>query len=140
MLEQDIVSVAQYVLVFCKRNQCTVITGRGYPDILTMRFLCLLIDKLYLIVYCLLGIFFQDCNNYSILQQRLLPLTAEDKRNVEAMLRRCYLQRELPKWRFELELPLHKGVKFEIEALSVYSLTFLSHEYLSSKIHNKGYI
>ncbi|XP_060188482.1 meiotic recombination protein SPO11-1-like [Lycium barbarum] len=170
MLEQDIISVAQYVLVvekesvfqrlandqFCKRNRCIVITGRGYPDVPTRRFLCLLIDKLHLPVYCLqmaydatylrvseiqwLGVFVQDCNNYSIPQQCLLPLTAEDKRKVEAMLPRCYLQREVPKWRFELELLLHKGVKFEIEALSVHSLTFLSHEYLPSKIHSGGYI
>lgn len=94
-----------------------------------------------------------------------------DKRKVKAMLPRCYLQREVPKWRynfillsnvnasiylwsgsqdihmtvlhalrFELELLLHKGVKFEIEALSVHSVTFLSHEYLPSKIHNGGYI
>lgn len=42
--------------------------------------------------------------------------------------------------RFELELLLNKRVKFEIEALSVHSLTFLSHEYLPSKINNDGYI
>ncbi|KAG5597964.1 hypothetical protein H5410_039196 [Solanum commersonii] len=189
MLEQDIISVAQYVLVvekesvfqrlandqFCKRNRCIVITGRGYPDVPTRRFLRLLIDKLHLPVYGLvdcdpygfdilttykfgslqmaydatflrvseiqwLGVFVQDCDNYSIPQQCLLPLTTEDKRKVEAMLPRCYLQREVPQWRFELELLLRKGVKFEIEALSVHSLTFLSHEYLPSKIHNGGYI
>uniref|UniRef100_A0A3Q7HFV0 DNA topoisomerase (ATP-hydrolyzing) n=1 Tax=Solanum lycopersicum TaxID=4081 RepID=A0A3Q7HFV0_SOLLC len=189
MLEQDIISVAQYVIVvekesvfqrlandqFCKRNRCIVITGRGYPDVPTRRFLRLLIDKLHLPVYGLvdcdpygfdilttykfgslqmaydatflrvseiqwLGVFVQDCDNYSIPQQCLLPLTAEDKRKIEAMLPRCYLQREVPQWRFELELLLHKGVKFEIEALSVHSLTFLSHEYLPSKIHNGGYI
>ncbi|CAN4103926.1 unnamed protein product [Withania somnifera] len=189
MLEQDIISVAQYVLIvekesvfqrlandqFCKRNRCIVITGRGYPDVPTRRFLRLLIDKLHLPVYCLvdcdpygfdilttykfgslqmaydatflrvyeiqwLGVFLQDSDNYSIPQQCLLPLTVEDKRKVQAMLHRCYLQREVPKWRFELELLLHKGVKFEIEALSVHSLTFLSHEYLPSKIHNGGYI
>nr|XP_009760276.1 PREDICTED: meiotic recombination protein SPO11-1 isoform X2 [Nicotiana sylvestris] len=185
----DIISVAQYVLVvekesvfhrlandqFGKRNRCIVITGRGYPDVPTRRFLRLLVDKLHLPVYCLvdcdpygfdilttykfgslqmaydakflrvceiqwLGVFIQDCDNYSIPQQCLLPLTAEDKRKVEAMLLRCYLQREVPKWRFELELLLHKGVKFEIEALSVHSLTFLSHEYLPSKIQSGGYI
>ncbi|XP_015081115.2 meiotic recombination protein SPO11-1 isoform X2 [Solanum pennellii] len=183
----DIISVAQYVVVvekesvfqrlandqFCKRNRCIVITGRGYPDVPTRRFLRLLIDKLHLPVYGLvdcdpygfdilttykfgslqmaydatflrvseiqwLGVFVQDCDNYSIPQQCLLPLTAEDKRKIEAMLPRCYLQREVPQWRFELELLLHKGVKFEIEALSVHSLTFLSHEYLPSKIHNGG--
>ncbi|KAK4355175.1 hypothetical protein RND71_024146 [Anisodus tanguticus] len=73
MLEQDIISVAQYVLVvekesvfqrlandqFCKRNRCIVITGRGYPDIPTRRFLRLLTDKLHLPVYCLV-----DCDPY----------------------------------------------------------------------------
>ncbi|XP_047254308.1 meiotic recombination protein SPO11-1 isoform X3 [Capsicum annuum] len=161
----DILSVAQYVLVvekesvfqrlandqFCKRNHCIVITGRGYPDVPTRRFLRLLIDKLHLPVYCLVDcdpygfdilttykFGSLDSDNYSIPQQCLLPLTVEDKRKVEAMLHRCYLQREVPKWRFELELLLYKGVKFEIEALSVHSLTFLSHEYLPSKINNGG--
>ncbi|KAH7660611.1 Spo11/DNA topoisomerase VI subunit A protein [Dioscorea alata] len=48
---EDIVSVAQYILVveketvfqrlandmFCERNRCIVITGRGYPDAPTRR-------------------------------------------------------------------------------------------------------
>jgi hypothetical protein len=36
--------------------------------------------------------------------------------------------------RLELELMLQRGVKFEIEALSVHSLSFLSEEYIPSKI------
>lgn len=38
--------------------------------------------------------------------------------------------------RFELELMLQRGVKFEIEALSVQSLSFLSEEYIPSKIQS----
>ncbi|KAL7249093.1 hypothetical protein ACSBR1_011287 [Camellia fascicularis] len=183
---KDIVSVAHYILViekesvfqrlandqFCNRNRCIIVTGRGYPDVPTRRFLRLLIEKLSLPAYCLvdcdpygfdilttyrfgsmqmaydaqflrvpeirwLGVFPSDSEKYDLPQQCLLPLTAEDKSKIEAMLLRCYLQREVPHWRLELELLLQRGVKFEIEALSVHSLSFLSEEYIPSKI--KGY-
>ncbi|XP_020225137.1 meiotic recombination protein SPO11-1 isoform X3 [Cajanus cajan] len=183
---QDIISVAHYILVvekesvfqrlandqFCNSNHCIVITGRGYPDIPTRRFLRLLVDNLRLPVYCLvdcdpygfdilttyrfgsmqmaydtkhlrvpeihwLGAFPSDSERYSVPKQCLLPLTAEDKRKVEAMLLRCYLQREVPQWRLQLTLILQRGIKFEIEALSVYALSFLSESYIPSKIEGK---
>ncbi|CAI9279979.1 unnamed protein product [Lactuca saligna] len=70
---KDIMSVADYILVvekesvfqrlandcFCKSNRCIVITGRGYPDIPTRRFLRLLIQQLQLPAYCLV-----DCDPY----------------------------------------------------------------------------
>ncbi|KAF2314127.1 hypothetical protein GH714_022465 [Hevea brasiliensis] len=70
---KDIVSVAKYILVvekesvfqrlandrFCNANRCIVITGRGYPDIPTRRFLRLLLEKLCLPIYCLV-----DCDPY----------------------------------------------------------------------------
>ncbi|PON33376.1 Meiotic recombination, Spo [Parasponia andersonii] len=185
----DVVSVAQYIIVvekesvfqrlandqFCNKNRCVVITGRGYPDIPTRRFLRLLIDTLHLPAYCLvdcdpygfdilstyrfgsmqmaydakflrvpeikwLGVFPSDSEKYCLPKQCLLPMTAEDKRKIEAMLRRCYLQREVPKWRLELEVMLQRGVKFEIEALSARALSFLSAEYLPSKIQGGIYI
>ncbi|CAN6560504.1 unnamed protein product [Malus baccata var. baccata] len=50
-----------------------------------------------------------------------------DKRKTEAMLLRCYLQNEAPpQWRLELQLMLERGVKFELEALSVHELNYLS--------------
>ncbi|XP_031120100.1 meiotic recombination protein SPO11-1 [Ipomoea triloba] len=69
----NIISVAQYILVvekesvfqrlandqFCKRNRCIVISGRGYPDVPTRRFLRLLTEKLRLPAYCLV-----DCDPY----------------------------------------------------------------------------
>ncbi|KAF8019666.1 hypothetical protein BT93_G0376 [Corymbia citriodora subsp. variegata] len=180
---EDILTVADYILVvekesvfqrlandqFCRANRCIVITGRGYPDIPTRRFLRLLIETLHLPAYCLvdcdpygfdilstyrfgsmqmayeaksmcnpemswLGAFPSDFEKYSLPKECLLPLTAEDKRKTEAMLLRCYLQREAPDWRFELELMLQRGVKFEIEAFSVHSLSYLSREYIPSKI------
>ncbi|GLU23915.1 hypothetical protein SLE2022_398890 [Rubroshorea leprosula] len=186
---KDIVSVAQYILVvekesvfqrlandqFCKTNRCIVITGRGYPDVPTRRFLQLLTEKLRLPVYCLvdcdpygfdilatyrfgsmqmaydakflrvpnihwLGAFPSDSEKYDLPQHCLLPLTAEDKRKTEAMLLRCYLHREVPSWRSELELMLQRGLKFEIEALSVHSLSFLSEVYLPSKIQGGIFI
>ncbi|XP_014504360.1 meiotic recombination protein SPO11-1 isoform X8 [Vigna radiata var. radiata] len=183
---KDIISVAQYILVvekesvfqrlandqFCNANHCIVITGRGYPDIPTRRFLRLLVEKLRLPVYCLvdcdpygfdilttyrfgsmqmaydtkhlrvpeirwLGAFPSDSERYFVPKQCILPLTAEDKRKVEAMLLRCYLQREVPQWRLELKLMLQKGVKFEIEALSAHALSYLSDSYIPSKIERK---
>ncbi|XP_076927744.1 meiotic recombination protein SPO11-1-like [Bidens hawaiensis] len=181
---KDIISVADYILVvekesvfqrlandcFCKNNRCIVVTGRGYPDIPTRRFLRLLIEQLHLPTYCLvdcdpygfdilttyrfgsmqmaydakimklpeikwLGVFPSDAAKFNIPQHCLLPMTTEDKIKTEAILNRCYLQREVPQWRLELQLLLQSGVKFEIEALSVHSLTFLSKQYLPSKIH-----
>ncbi|KAM6579340.1 hypothetical protein CsatA_003114 [Cannabis sativa] len=186
---KDVVSIAKYILVvekesvfqrlandqFCNKNRCIVITGRGYPDIPTRRFLRLLIDTLHLPAYCLvdcdpygfdilctyrfgsmqmaydskilrvpeikwIGVFPSDFDKYCIPNQCFLPLTPEDKRKTESMLLRCYLQREVPQWRLELEVMLQRGVKFEIEALSVRALSFLSEEYLPSKIQGGLYI
>ncbi|MED6196289.1 hypothetical protein PIB30_046102 [Stylosanthes scabra] len=180
---KDIISVAHYILVvekesvfqrlandqFCSANHCIVITGRGYPDIPTRRFLRLLVEDLHLPAYCLvdcdpygfdilttyrfgsmqmaydtkhlgipeiqwLGAYPSDSDTYFVPKQCLLPLTAEDKRKLEAMLLRCYLEREVPQWSLELKMMLEKGVKFEIEALSVHNLSFLSESYLPSKI------
>jgi DNA topoisomerase VI subunit A len=39
--------------------------------------------------------------------------------------------------RLELKMMLQKGVKFEIEALSVHTLSFLTESYIPSKIHGK---
>ncbi|KAK0601296.1 hypothetical protein LWI29_022900 [Acer saccharum] len=83
---------------------------------------------------CWLGAFPSDIEKYDLPQQCLLPLTAEDMKRTEAMLLRCYLQREVPQWRSELELMLQRGVKFELEALSVRSLSFLTEVYIPSKI------
>ncbi|KAJ4886462.1 Meiotic recombination protein SPO11-1 [Raphanus sativus] len=183
---EDVVSLADYILVveketvfqrlandmFCKTNRCIVVTGRGYPDVSTRRFLRLLMEKLQIPVHCLvdcdpygfeilatyrfgsmqmaydieslrapemkwLGAFPSDSEIYGVPQQCLLPLTEEDKKRTEAMLLRCYLKREMPQWRLELETMLKRGVKFEIEALSVHSLSFLSEVYIPSKIRSE---
>ncbi|CAM0876287.1 unnamed protein product [Alopecurus aequalis] len=180
---KDIVSVAQYILVveketvfqrlandkFCERNRCIVITGRGYPDIPTRRFLRYLVEQLRLPAYCLvdadpygfdilatykfgsmqlaydanvlrvpeirwLGVFTSDFGEYCLPDCCLLQLSSEDRRKLEGILTRCYLQREAPEWRSELEAMLEKGVKFEIEALSASSISFLSQEYIPQKI------
>ncbi|KAL2944934.1 Meiotic recombination protein SPO11-1 [Bienertia sinuspersici] len=63
----NILSFAEYILVvekesvfqrlandkYCSVNRCIIITGRGYPDIPTRRFLRLLCEKLCIPVYCL---------------------------------------------------------------------------------------
>ncbi|XP_019435684.1 PREDICTED: meiotic recombination protein SPO11-1 isoform X2 [Lupinus angustifolius] len=184
---KDIITVAHYILVvekesvfqrlandqFCNANRCIIITGRGYPDIPTRRFLRLLVENLHLPVYCLvdcdpygfdilttyrfgsmqlaydtkhlrvpeiqwLGAFPSDPERFFVPKQCLLPLTAADKKKIEAMLLRCYLQKEVPQWRLELKLMLKNGVKFEIEALSVNTLSFLTESYIPSKIHSKN--
>ncbi|XP_031489736.1 meiotic recombination protein SPO11-1 [Nymphaea colorata] len=70
---KNIISTASYILVveketvfqrladdkFCQSNRCIVLTGRGYPDVSTRRFLRLLIDELHLPAYCLV-----DCDPY----------------------------------------------------------------------------
>ncbi|KAL8462265.1 hypothetical protein ACS0TY_033347 [Phlomoides rotata] len=160
---------------FCRQNRCIVITGRGYPDVSTRRFLHLLVETFHLPVYCLvdcdpygidilvtyrfgsmqmaydakslrlpeirwIGAFPSDSEKYQLPQQCLLPLTTEDMQKARGILQRCYMEREVPHWRSELQLLLDRGVKFEIEALSAYSLTFLSEHYLPSKIQMGAYI
>ncbi|OVA02178.1 Spo11/DNA topoisomerase VI [Macleaya cordata] len=44
---------------FCDTNHCIIVTGRGYPDVPTRRFLRLLLEKLHLPAYCLV-----DCDPY----------------------------------------------------------------------------
>ncbi|KAL0362918.1 UNVERIFIED_CONTAM: Meiotic recombination protein SPO11-1 [Sesamum calycinum] len=89
---------------------------------------------------CWLGAFLSDHEKYQFPQQCLLPLTAEDKQKAGGLLNRCYMEREVPYWRSELQLMLDRGLKFEIEALSAHSLTFLSENYLPSKIQEGAYI
>ncbi|KAM0871942.1 hypothetical protein ACQ4PT_039056 [Festuca glaucescens] len=186
---KDIVSVARYILVveketvfqrlandkFCERNRCIVITGRGYPDIPTRRFLRYLVEQLRLPAYCLvdsdpygfdilatykfgsmqlaydanvlrvpeirwLGVFTSDFEEYCLPDCCLLHLSSEDRRKLEGILTRCYLHREAPEWRSELEAMLEKGVKFEIEALSANSISFLSQEYIPQKIKQGRHI
>ncbi|KAL0560672.1 hypothetical protein IC582_001082 [Cucumis melo] len=182
----DIATAADYILVvekesvfqrlandrFCSRNRCIVITGRGYPDVPTRRFLRLLVDVLALPAFCLvdcdpygfdilttyrfgsmqmaydaknlripqlqwIGAFASDSEKYDLPEQCLIPLTSKDKRRTEALLQRCYLRREVPHWRLELDSMLQRGVKFEIEALSVHNISFLSDHYLPSKIESE---
>ncbi|XP_066164296.1 meiotic recombination protein SPO11-1 isoform X2 [Oryza sativa Japonica Group] len=186
---KDVVSVADYILIveketvfqrlandkFCERNRCIVITGRGYPDIPTRRFLRYLVEQLHLPVYCLvdadpygfdilatykfgslqlaydanflrvpdirwLGVFTSDFEDYRLPDCCLLHLSSEDRRKAEGILSRCYLHREAPQWRLELEAMLQKGVKFEIEALSACSISFLSEEYIPKKIKQGRHI
>ncbi|KAG9443487.1 hypothetical protein H6P81_014827 [Aristolochia fimbriata] len=129
---------------FCDRNCCIVLTGRGYPDVATRRFLRLLVENLMLPVYCLvdcdphgfdilatyrfgsmqmaydaellrvcelrwLGVLPSDSTKYNLPNRCLLPLTPEDQRKAESMLLRCYLHREVPQWRLELEFMLQRG-------------------------------
>eukprot|EP00268_Persea_americana_P048923 TRINITY_DN5203_c2_g1_i14.p1 TRINITY_DN5203_c2_g1~~TRINITY_DN5203_c2_g1_i14.p1 ORF type:complete len:219 (-),score=41.12 TRINITY_DN5203_c2_g1_i14:225-881(-) len=186
---EDVMCVAKYILVveketvfqrlandkFCEKNHCIVITGRGYPDVSTRRFLRLLVEKLCLPAYCLvdcdpygfdilttyrfgsmnmafdakllrvpeirwLGVFPSDAKKYHLPDCCLVPLTPKDKNKAETMLQRCYLHREAPQWRSELGIMLQRGMKFEIEAFSVSSFSFLSDEYIPSKIQDGVYI
>ncbi|URE45712.1 meiotic recombination protein [Musa troglodytarum] len=86
-----------------------------------------------------LGVFHSDLQKYHLPDRCLLELTSDDKKKAEAMLLRCYLHKEAPKWRMELEVMLQNGVKFEIESLSVNSLSFLS-EYIPMKIQDGSYL
>ncbi|KAG0495231.1 hypothetical protein HPP92_006225 [Vanilla planifolia] len=86
-----------------------------------------------------LGVFHSDLAKYQPLDRCLLSLTSEEKKKAESMLLRCNLQQEAPRWRVELEAMLQRGLKFEIEALSTTSISFLS-QYIPLKIQEGGYI
>ncbi|TVU44983.1 hypothetical protein EJB05_04449, partial [Eragrostis curvula] len=81
-----------------------------------------------------LGVFTSDLEEYCLPDCCRLHLSPEDRRKAEGILTRCYLNKEAPEWRSELEAMLQKGVKFEIEALSACSISFLSEEYIPQKI------
>ncbi|KAM0871939.1 hypothetical protein ACQ4PT_039056 [Festuca glaucescens] len=87
-----------------------------------------------------LGVFTSDFEEYCLPDCCLLHLSSEDRRKLEGILTRCYLHREAPEWRSELEAMLEKGVKFEIEALSANSISFLSQEYIPQKIKQGRHI
>ncbi|KAI4306207.1 hypothetical protein L6164_029502 [Bauhinia variegata] len=96
----------------CNASRCVLITRRGYPDIPT-RSKWPMTRKIFVS---------QRYNGLEIFLQIL-----RDKKKIEAMLLRCYLQKKVPQWRLELVLMLQKGVKFEIEALSVPTLVRVLH-------------
>jgi len=81
-----------------------------------------------------LGVFTSDFEDFCLPDCCLLHLSPEDRRKAEGILARCYLHKEAPEWRSELEAMLQKGVKFEIEALSASSISFLSDKYIPEKI------
>ncbi|XP_025796982.1 meiotic recombination protein SPO11-1 isoform X3 [Panicum hallii] len=81
-----------------------------------------------------LGVFTSDLEDFCLPDCCLLHLSPEDRRKAEGILARCYLHKEAPEWRSELEAMLQKGVKFEIEALSASSISFLSDRYIPQKI------
>ncbi|EPS58592.1 hypothetical protein M569_16221, partial [Genlisea aurea] len=94
-------------------------------------------DSEHLRVDCVqwIGAFPSDAIRYELPNRCLLPLTNEaDKQRANGLLNRCYIQREVPQWRSEIQFLLETGTKFEIEALSACSLTFLSERYLPSNI------
>ncbi|KAK9089882.1 hypothetical protein Scep_028964 [Stephania cephalantha] len=147
----DIVSVAKYILVvekeavfnrlandrFCDTNRCIIITGRGYPDIPTRRFLRLLVEKLQLPVYCLV-----DCDPYGFDILTTYRFGSMTRGKLSPCCRGAICNKhqygELTTFSFhdrsELETMLQSGVKFEIEALSVTSISLLSDEYIPSKL------
>eukprot|EP01018_Ginkgo_biloba_P003655 Gb_23592 [translate_table: standard] len=87
-----------------------------------------------------LGVFPSDCDTFHIPDRCLLPMTQTDKKKVEAMLKRCYLQQHAPEWRSQLDMMWMKGIKFEIEAISASSFSLLSENYIPSKIRDGLYI
>uniref|UniRef100_A0A0E0KJ43 DNA topoisomerase (ATP-hydrolyzing) n=1 Tax=Oryza punctata TaxID=4537 RepID=A0A0E0KJ43_ORYPU len=155
---------------FCERNRCIVITfdvvvlflrylveqlhlpvyclvdadPYGFDILATYKFgsLQLAYDANFLRVPDIrwLGVFTSDFEDYCLPDCCLLHLSSEDRRKAEGILSRCYLHREAPQWRLELEAMLQKGVKFEIEALSACSISFLSEEYIPQKIKQGRHI
>uniref|UniRef100_M8BE82 DNA topoisomerase (ATP-hydrolyzing) n=1 Tax=Aegilops tauschii TaxID=37682 RepID=M8BE82_AEGTA len=81
-----------------------------------------------------LGVFTSDFEEYCLPDCCQLQLSSEDRRKLEGILTRCYLHKEAPEWRLKLEAMLEMGVKFEIEALSASSISFLSQEYIPQQI------
>uniref|UniRef100_A0A0D9VZ38 DNA topoisomerase (ATP-hydrolyzing) n=1 Tax=Leersia perrieri TaxID=77586 RepID=A0A0D9VZ38_9ORYZ len=164
---KDVVSVADYILVVEKETGYPDIPTRrflrylveqlhlpayclvdadpyGFDILATYKFgsLQLAYDANFLRVPGIrwLGVFTSDFEDYCLPDCCLLDLSSEDRRKAEGILSRCYLNSEAPQWRLELAAMLQKGVKFEIEALSARSISFLSEEYIPQKIKQGRYI
>jgi meiotic recombination protein SPO11 len=115
-----------------------------------------------------LGVLPSDIQKYHIPQSALIPLTQEDIKRGESMLKRTSFTAN-SMWRFvcshhdhsihlfvlnsttriirfilcyrrELELMLQMKVKAEIQSLSTHALSFLSEEYLPTKISRGDWI
>lgn len=82
-----------------------------------------------------------DLSKFEILSSVLLPLSQEDRKKGEELLKKKMLPES---WKMELKLMMDLGVKAEIESLSCssifQSLHFLCNNYLPYKIKNDLYI
>lgn len=132
---------------FYNRFPCVIVKPREgpEPDLATMKFLGKMRAELKLPVFALV-----DCD--SCVLKRLgmrpgdlepekcrLPMTTEDVKTVENMLRKDYVKKNRG-WVDELILMVKTGKKAEIEALCNFDFRFLSEVYLPLKLQELDWI
>lgn len=86
-----------------------------------------------------LGVRPSDLNKYNLPAQCRLPMTDQDKKMGEELLKEPFIQKN-PKWVKELEIMLKTGEKAEIQALSSFGFQYITETYLPRKIREGDWI
>jgi meiotic recombination protein SPO11 len=86
-----------------------------------------------------LGVRPSDLDRFNIPEQCRLPMTAEDIKTGERLLKEDWVLSN-PEWVKELEIMLKSKEKAEIQALSSFGFQYLSHTYLPMKLQEGDWI
>lgn len=100
--------------------------------------LAFLSDKLGTPNVKFVGLTTQDKEEFGLKEKDTIKLNEQDKKRAKDMLEYEWFQ--VPEWEEEIEYMLEKGFKMEQEALSSRGLSFVSEEYLPTKIENKDFL
>ncbi|MBN2094837.1 MAG: DNA topoisomerase IV subunit A [Candidatus Aenigmarchaeota archaeon] len=85
-----------------------------------------------------LGLSSFDHEKYKIPDGVAIKLDDGDKKRIREVMNYQWFQKK--EWRSEMEHMLKKGLKFELEALSAKKFTFITEDYLPSKMENKDWL
>ncbi|MHA2363896.1 MAG: hypothetical protein ACXAC7_08050 [Candidatus Hodarchaeales archaeon] len=86
-----------------------------------------------------LGLLPTDLDKYDISKQARIPMTKEDNRRAEILLKEDFVIAR-PRWKEEIEWMLKRGEKAEIQALASHELRYMTNVYLPEKIQSGDWI
>lgn len=86
-----------------------------------------------------LGLLPTDLDKYDIPQSARIPMTKEDNRRAETLLKEDFVLAR-PHWKTEIEWMLNRGQKAEIQALMSHELRYMTNIYLPEKIESGDWV
>jgi meiotic recombination protein SPO11 len=86
-----------------------------------------------------LGVRPSDLNKFNLPQQCRLPLTDNDRKMGEELLKEEFIQKN-PEWVAELQIMLDSGEKAEIQALSSFGFQYITETFLPQKLTEGDWI